>query len=332
MPNDKGDDASWARSESGPGAAPLRSPAIRAMSERPDSTPVALPAPLADATGYLLRRAFVLAYESATAAMPPGVHPRDYAILGALVAIGPTSQRQLAEHLHVNRTVMVKLLDELERRGLVERRRDPADRRANALHATAAGEAELAVMEADIERGEALLSERLSAAERGRLIALLQTLIGARERGLPPRLAARLGFLVAQAHHRSRVRADEAFGALELEARHFGALSALAAMGAVSQQQLARELGVSGPVIVEIVDALEARGLVERRRNARDRRAYELHPTAAGERTLREAQAVFAEFSRELAAPIGEEGDRELRVLLRKLLGAAAVAPPASAV
>lgn len=293
------------------------------MPEPPDSTPVTIPAALADATGYLLRRAFVHANESAAAVLPAGAHPRDYAVLAALVAIAPVSQRQLAEHLHVNRTIMVKLLDELERRGLVERRRDPADRRSNAVYATAAGEAEVARLEDDVERAERLMSERLSAPERRRLAALLTTLTGAEERGLPPRLTTRLGFLVTKAHHQSRARVDVAMEELGLEARYYAALAVLAGTGPISQQRLARELGVSGPVIVELADALEARGLLQRRRDPRDRRAYELHPTVEGERVLAEARVVFADVLRELSRPIGEDGDRELRALLRSLLGAA---------
>ncbi|MGH3600448.1 MAG: MarR family winged helix-turn-helix transcriptional regulator [Pseudonocardiaceae bacterium] len=38
----------------------------------------------------------------------------------------------------IHRNVMVGLVDELEDRGLIERRRHPADRRAHAIHLTAA--------------------------------------------------------------------------------------------------------------------------------------------------------------------------------------------------
>ena len=59
-------------------------------------------------------------------------------MLATLQAVGPLSQQQLAKGLNVNRTVMVKLIDGLEARGLVERVRNPDDRRAYLLHPDAA--------------------------------------------------------------------------------------------------------------------------------------------------------------------------------------------------
>jgi DNA-binding MarR family transcriptional regulator len=49
------------------------------------------------------------------------------------------SQLALALHLGVDRTVMTYLLDDLEAAGLIERRPDPADRRARQVVATRQG-------------------------------------------------------------------------------------------------------------------------------------------------------------------------------------------------
>jgi DNA-binding MarR family transcriptional regulator len=75
------------------------------------------------------------------------------------------------------------------------------------------------------------------------------------------------------------------------------------------------------PVVVEIVDALEARGLVERRRDPADRRLNALHVTGRGRDLLERATAELGAANEDLTRPIGEAGDRELRSLLRKLLG-----------
>src|SRR5437868_2874607 len=85
---------------------------------------------LAGQTGYLLRLAFVRAGELATAILPPGTSPRFYGVLQTITELGPRSQRELSKLLHVNRTMMVALIDAMEEASLVERRRNPADRRS----------------------------------------------------------------------------------------------------------------------------------------------------------------------------------------------------------
>ncbi len=271
---------------------------------------------LTDYTGYLLRSAFMRAAGLGARTFPKGSHPRDASVLSTLDAVGPCSQQQLVAALHVNRSVMVKLIDGLEARGLVERRRNPDDRRSYALYPTAAGRRELEAMGPLMDRGEAVFAEALSGAERERLIELLHALVQPPESAM----ARRLGFLITQAHHRFRGRADEILRPLGIEVRHFGALTALAD-GVPSQRELADRLRVSGPVVVEMVDALEARGMVERRRDPVDRRSNALVVTDAGRDALDAARGKLDDATRELVAPIGAEGDAELRSLLRKLLG-----------
>ncbi|MEV8430953.1 MarR family winged helix-turn-helix transcriptional regulator [Streptomyces chartreusis] len=70
---------------------------------------------------------------------PLGIHPRQFGLLNLLLEEDGLSQHQLAGPLNVHRNVMVGLVDELERRGLVERRRHPTDRRAHAVHVLPAG-------------------------------------------------------------------------------------------------------------------------------------------------------------------------------------------------
>jgi DNA-binding MarR family transcriptional regulator len=272
-------------------------------------------AELTDYTGYLLRTAFLRAAGLAAHMFPKGSHPRDASVLSTLEAVGPCSQQQLVEALHVNRSVMVKLIDGLEARGLVERRRNPDDRRSHALYPTAAGRRELEAMAPLMDRGEAVFAEALSGAERERLIELLHALVQPPESAM----ARRLGFLITQAHHRFRGRADEILRPLGIEVRHFGALTALAD-GVPSQRELADRLRVSGPVVVEMVDALEARGMVERRRDPVDRRSNALIVTDAGRDALEAARGKLDAVTSELVAPIGSDGDAELRALLRKLL------------
>ncbi len=97
-------------------------------------------------------RAYVKAAHAAVADLPGG--PRGYQVLAAAVGGYVGSQLALAQHLGVDRTVMTYLIDDLEQAGLIQRRPDPADRRARRIVATEHG-AELLVT----------LDHRLRAAE-----------------------------------------------------------------------------------------------------------------------------------------------------------------------
>jgi DNA-binding MarR family transcriptional regulator len=90
------------------------------------------------ALGVLSR--FYAKTSAATFAEVPG-GSRGYQVLAASARDEHGSQLALAQHLGVDRTVMTYLLDSLAEAGLVERRPDPADRRARRIVATARGRA-----------------------------------------------------------------------------------------------------------------------------------------------------------------------------------------------
>jgi DNA-binding MarR family transcriptional regulator len=92
------------------------------------------------------------------------------------------SQQALGEALRIPPSRMVALVDGLEQRGLLERRRDPNDRRVRTLHLTPDGRRLLGeIMEVSLEH-ERQLCTGLQPAERERLITLLNRL--AAEQGL----------------------------------------------------------------------------------------------------------------------------------------------------
>ena len=122
---------------------------------------------------------------------PLGLHPRHYGMLGHLAAAEGSSQQALADALGVHRSAMVALVDDLEQRGLAERRRDPADRRAYTLHLTAEGRTRLAELHAIAEDEEEVLLAPLDRHERRELVARLQGL--AAGQGLAPGVHPRLG-------------------------------------------------------------------------------------------------------------------------------------------
>src|ERR1700734_4271591 len=100
---------------------------------------------------------------------PGGLRPRHLIALKLLSEHGPASQQGLAEALSLDPSNVVGLLNELEERGLITRRRDPADRRRHIVEASAAGENELACTQARLGLVEDELLGALTAAERDTL-------------------------------------------------------------------------------------------------------------------------------------------------------------------
>jgi DNA-binding MarR family transcriptional regulator len=99
--------------------------------------------------------------------------PADAGILRLLrVEAGP-SQQELATRLRIHPSRLVAILDDLEKRGFVERRANPDDRRLYSLHlAQAGGEALERIGRVAREHQDALLSA-LSREERDQLANLL---------------------------------------------------------------------------------------------------------------------------------------------------------------
>ena len=110
--------------------------------------------------------------------------PPQTGLLRAVAQAPGSSQQALAELLGTPATRLVALVDGLEERGLVERRRNPADRRLHAVHLTDAGTALLRdIGRIAREHDDAVLAS-LDADERARLHELLSKL--AADRGLTP--------------------------------------------------------------------------------------------------------------------------------------------------
>ena len=99
--------------------------------------------------------------------------PPDAGILRLLRIAAGLSQQELAAKLKIHPSRLVAILDNLEKRGLVERRANPDDRRLYSLHlARAGGEALEKIGKVAREHQDALLSS-LSKEERDTLATLL---------------------------------------------------------------------------------------------------------------------------------------------------------------
>ncbi len=98
-------------------------------------------------------------------------------VLGAAVEGEARNQIEVARRFGIDRTVMVRLIDELERDGLVQRQPDPADRRARIITATEAGER----LYVDAEQKRRFVDQHVLAAlrpeQREEFLRLLRTVV-----------------------------------------------------------------------------------------------------------------------------------------------------------
>ena len=110
--------------------------------------------------------------------------PPHAGILRALTSSAGVSQQALAGRLGVLPSRLVALVDELESRGLVERRDNLDDRRTHALHLTDAGRGTLDSIGRVAREHQHALCEALSAQEQEQLAGMLLRI--AKQQGLEP--------------------------------------------------------------------------------------------------------------------------------------------------
>jgi DNA-binding MarR family transcriptional regulator len=127
--------------------------------------------------GFLLSQlGFVMARRFRQTLAPLGLEPRQFLLMRLVAFNEGKSQHALGEALTIPPSRMVAIVDELEQRGLLERRADPRDRRRRALHLTTEGRR---LFERALELAmahEQRVSAPLQPLERELLIGLLQRL------------------------------------------------------------------------------------------------------------------------------------------------------------
>jgi MarR family transcriptional regulator, lower aerobic nicotinate degradation pathway regulator len=105
---------------------------------------------------------------------PLGLRPRHYLALTLLRDSDGCGQAELAEWFGIDRTNLVGLLNELEADALIERRRDPQDRRRHLVAITDAGREQLARADFALAAVEDGVLGALDDAERRQLFDLLR--------------------------------------------------------------------------------------------------------------------------------------------------------------
>ena len=281
---------------------------------------ILLPA-LADLAGHVVWRAHARVASALESVLPENVDIQAYA---ALVALGdgvPRSQQALARTVSVSRTTVMRVAADLADRGLVMRVRNPDDRRSYLLTRTQEGAAAARTWRRHVDKLENAVIAGLTPRQRDDLRALLLKVV---EPDLAPdtpqALRNGIGFLITRLHHAMRADFTQGLRPIGIEPPHVGILTALQATGPISQSELARVFAISGAHTVQLVDELEARGLVERRRLETDRRAHVLHLRPGARERLAEALPLAeAVVAGRLSALTPTQSER-LLALLRRLI------------
>ena len=128
-----------------------------------------------------------------------------------------------------------------------------------------------------------------------------------------------IGYNCRRAYHALVEHALKPMARYELRPVSFSALVLIRHNPGVTSRQVCRALGMQPPNLVAIVDAFEARGLVERRAQPRDRRALGLHLTEAGERIVARVESEVADSEIEATAMLSRDERRTLVDLLCRI-------------
>jgi DNA-binding MarR family transcriptional regulator len=135
--------------------------------------------PLAARAAYLLAQIGRSQAAGLTERLQPlGLRPKHLALLNVVAANEGSSQQQLGEWLALEPSGIVPTIDELEAQGLLERRRDPDDRRRYALYLTPTGRTKLGEARMAAAQRAAKLFEPLDEGELGLLHDLLLRIAG----------------------------------------------------------------------------------------------------------------------------------------------------------
>jgi DNA-binding MarR family transcriptional regulator len=281
----------------------------------------AMPPGLEAQPGHLMWRAAARVSLSLAQVLPEGVDIHAYAALLTLAGRATRSQQSIADTIDVSRTTMVKVAAALAEQGLVERIRNPVDRRSYVLSRTPEGAAAARRWRRHAEDLEDALTPGFTIVEREELRRLLLGILdGELAADTPEPLLESLGFLITRAHLRMHRAFSEALVPLGIVPAHFGLLTAVATLGPVPQAEISRRLGVSGASVVQMVDDLEERGLIERKRLGLDRRTQVVHLRPGAIEVLAQARQLAEETLAQRLGILDPKETARLVLLLQRFV------------
>jgi DNA-binding MarR family transcriptional regulator len=125
------------------------------ISQAPSASPLRLPDELLQKSGFLMiRLAMGFKARALQTLEAAGYSQHNYSVLALLGEHPRKVQATIAEALAVDPSQLVGILDALEERGLIQRQRDPTDRRRHVVTLTAKGRTELVRLRKKIDQLE----------------------------------------------------------------------------------------------------------------------------------------------------------------------------------
>jgi DNA-binding MarR family transcriptional regulator len=126
------------------------------------------------------------------------------------------------------------------------------------------------------------------------------------------------GALLDHLARRMRLRSEAVLAPLGLRPRHMVALTVLRDGGGSTQQALAATLNMDGTNIVGLLNDLEAKNLIERRRSPEDRRRHTVELTEAGATQLSNVEFALLSAEDEVLGALSETQRETLYNLLQQ--------------
>ncbi|MFC5911010.1 MarR family winged helix-turn-helix transcriptional regulator [Streptacidiphilus monticola] len=249
-----------------------------------------------------------------------------YAALIALAVEPGADQRTVGERASLDKATMAEMVGRLVRRGLVLRRRDPADGRRKLLSLSPLGTQVMNDASPGVAQVQQRLLDPLSEAERSELMMALarlarmddialETMVDARPLLDAPRVVGYLIRVAQQVH--TRLWAELVPG--DLTAPQHAVLEALAEEPGMDQRTVGERTSLDKATMAELISRLVRRGLVLRRRDPADGRRNLLSLSPAGEQLLSQVSEGVAGVQQQLLAPLDDPERERVLVLLSRV-------------
>jgi MarR family transcriptional regulator, lower aerobic nicotinate degradation pathway regulator len=136
---------------------------------------------------------------------------------------------------------------------------------------------------------------------------------------LPEELLAKSGFLMVRLGAEFKTRAVGTLVRAGFSQYHYSVLALLHEQDRETQAEIAEALDLDPSQLVGVLDGLEARGLVARQRDPRDRRRHLVTLTTEGRRQLRRLRTAIDRFEDQLFAPLDPSERAALHEMLLRL-------------